>query len=188
MTSKEMLATTEVLRSVKPKRKPVVAKVRMLNAVIRIAVAPDDDISGWRNRMKEILATASPLFVESSLKQLLAAARLPGEMAPSTASLSGALELVASLQPENEAQAALAIHIACLHAASLNVLSRMHGVTERNVIAMASAAAKLERAYHGAIETYDRLKHGVRQVIRIEKVEIQSGAQAIVGLVNSKNV
>ncbi len=109
MTSKEILATTEVPRSVKPKRKPVVAKVRLLNAVTRIAVAPDDDISGWRNQMKEILATASPLFVEFSLKQLLAAARLPGEMVPSTASLSGALELVASLQPENEAQAALAI-------------------------------------------------------------------------------
>ena len=108
-------------------------------------------------------------------------------MLPSTSSLSAALEIVASLQPENEAQASLAIHIACLHAASLNVLSRMHSVTERNVIAMASAAAKLERAYHGAIETYDRLKHGVRQVIRIEKVEIQSGAQAIVGLVDNKN-
>jgi hypothetical protein len=40
----------------------------------------------------------------------------------------------------NEVQAALAIHVACLHTASLNVLSRTHSIGERNVIAMATAS------------------------------------------------
>jgi hypothetical protein len=182
-----MSRAAEALCPAKPKRKPAVAKVRFINAASQIAMSPDDDVVGWRNRLKEIFATSSPLFVEASLKQLMAASRLPGMMLPTTPSLSAALEIVASLEPENEAQAALAIHVACLHAASLNVLSRMQNVTDRNVIAMATAAAKLERAYHGAIETYSRLKHGVRQVIRIEKVEIQSGAQAVIGLLNNKS-
>ena len=62
-------------------------------------------------------------------------------------------ELIASLEPENEAQAALAIHVACLHTASLNVLSRTPNIGERNMIAMATACAKLEHAFHNAIET-----------------------------------
>lgn len=83
-----------------------------------------------------------------------------------TTSLS---ELIASLEPENEAQAALAVHVACLHTASLNVLSRTHGIGERNMIAMATACAKLERALHSAIETYYRVKRGVTQIVRVER-------------------
>lgn len=165
------------------KRRPIVAKVRRLNSRRIYAIAPDDAVAGWRERLKELLATSSPLFVEATLAQLIAACKLPGEATASTTSLSAALEVIASLQPENEAQACLAIHIACLHAASLNVLSRMHGCTERNIIALATAAAKLERAYHKALELYHRLKHGVTQIVRVERVNIQSGAQAIVGVV-----
>jgi hypothetical protein len=160
-------------------------KVRHLNARESIAKAPDEDVETWRKRLRELFATSSPLFVEASLKQLIGACKLPGEFRASTTSVSAALEIIASLEPENEAQAALAAHIACLHCASLNAMSRMLGVTERNVIAMATAAAKLERAYHLALESYDRMKHAVRQVGRVERVEVQRGAQAIVGVVAS---
>jgi hypothetical protein len=34
------------------------------------------------------------------------------------------------------------------------------------------------------METYYRLKRGVSQIIRIEKVEVQSGGQAIVGVID----
>jgi hypothetical protein len=89
--------------------------------------------------------------------------------------------LIASLEPENEVQAALAV--SCLHTASLNVLSRTHGIGERNMIAMATACAKLERALHSAIETYYRMKRGVTQIVRVERVEVQPGAQAVIGVV-----
>jgi hypothetical protein len=36
-----------------------------------------------------------------------------------------------SLQPENEVQAAVAVHIACLHTATINVLKRMHKNAKR---------------------------------------------------------
>lgn len=171
----------------KPKRRPMVAKVRQLNAVRAIAVAPDGDIAGWRMRLRELLATSSPLFVGASLKQLIAACKLPGEGKASTASISAALEIIASLQPENEAQAALAIHIACLHCASVNVLSWIHNIGERNMIAVATAAAKLERAFHNAIETYNRMKRGVRQIVRVERIEVQQGAQAVIGVVERES-
>jgi len=72
--------------------------------------------------------------------------------------------------------------VACLHTASLNVLSRTH-IGERNMIAMATACAKLERALHSAIETYYRMKRGVTQIVRVERVEVQPGAQAVIGVV-----
>ena len=109
---------------------------------------------------------------------------MPGDGTATTTSLLAALELIASLEPENEAQAVIAVHVACLHTASLNVLKRLNSVGERNMIAVATAAAKLERAFHSAIETYHRVKKGVSQIIRIEKVEVQAGAQAIVGVVD----
>ena len=76
----------------------------------------------------------------------------------------------------------LAIHVACLHAASINVMSRLstfHG--ERRIVVLATASSRLSRAFDHALETYYRLKRGNTQVIRVEKIEVQTGAQAFVG-------
>jgi CRISPR-associated endonuclease Cas3-HD len=50
-------------------------------------------------------------------------------------------------------------------------------------VAMATACAKLEHALHSAIETYYRVKRGVTQIVRVERVEVQPGAQAVIGVV-----
>ena len=168
----------------KAARQPIEARVYQVNDVGRhVAGAPDDDHEAWRARLGEILSTNSPRFIDQSLSQLIEACRLPGAATASTTSLSAALELVASLAPENEVQTALALHVAGLHCASMNVLGRLHFNTERNIIAMATAAAKLEQAFHGALETYQRLKSGAHQVVRVERVVVERGGQAIVGVV-----
>src|SRR5215213_6278905 len=101
------------------------------------------------------------------------------------ASLSAALALIQGLGPEDEAQAALAVNAACLHAASTNVLSSLGpGGANRGTVYIATAVARLERAFQGAVETFYRVKRGHTQVIRVEKIEIQPGAQAIVGPVS----
>jgi hypothetical protein len=52
----------------------------------------------------------------------------------------------------------LAIDIACLHCASSHMLERVMGQPlGRHAIAAANAAAKLERAFHSAVRTLDRL-------------------------------
>jgi hypothetical protein len=72
--------------------------------------------------------------------------------------------------------------VACLHAATTNVLSRLSVIpSERRAVVVAAAAARLSRAFDHAHETYYRLKRGNMQVIRIKKVEVQPGAQASVG-------
>jgi hypothetical protein len=105
------------------RRRPIVAKVRKIDGNPRhFAVAPDGDVAGWRSRLKGLFGTASPLFVEASLRQVIEASKLPGQGVASTTSLSAALELIARLEPENEAQAALAVH--AYIRPSLNMLSR----------------------------------------------------------------
>jgi hypothetical protein len=127
---------------------PVSAKVTQLGGVeSRRAEPPDGDYAEWNRRLQEAFGTASPHFVSASLYQLVKAAKLPGEGVISTVGMSAALALISSLEPEKEVQATLAVHIACLHVASLNVLARTHSIGERNVIAMATAGAKLERVF-----------------------------------------
>jgi hypothetical protein len=140
-TSCERAREVGIAGPAKKRRRPIIAKVRKIDGDLRhFAVAPDGDVAGWRSRLRELFGTSSPLFVEASLRQLIEASKLPGQGVGTTTSLSAALELIASLEPENEVQAALAIHVACLHTASLNVLSRTHSIGERNVIAMATAS------------------------------------------------
>jgi hypothetical protein len=52
-------------------------------------------------------------------------------------------------------------------------------------IGAANAIAKIERASQAAMSSYFRLKHGSTQTIRVEKIEIQPGAQAVVGQVSA---
>jgi hypothetical protein len=88
--------------------------------------------------------------------------------------------------PENEVQAALAVDTARLHAASACVLAKMATTSiESRTTVGSNAVAKLQRAFHSAINAFYRVKFGNRQVIRIEKVVIEAGAQAIVGQISA---
>lgn len=169
-------------RAERPKPQRVGARIRQVEGTRRIAEPLDLEVTEWRSTLRSALGTSSDAFVDASLQRLIAAATLPGEIVATTLSVSAALALVHSLEPENEAQAALAINAACLHAASANVMSRLStGAGDRRVVMLATAASRLERAFHNALETYYRLKRGHTQVIRVEKLEVQSGGQALVG-------
>ncbi len=170
-------------RCQKPHRVP--ARVRQLDGTTRRVAQPLGlPEKEWRAGLQSALGTTSEAFVEASLQRLIAAAMLPGEPVGTTLSVSAALALVQSLEPENEAQAALAINAACLHAASANVMSRLStGGADRRVVMLATATSRLERAFHNALDTYYRLKRGHTQVIRVEKLEVQPGGQAVVGTV-----
>jgi hypothetical protein len=53
------------------------------------------------------------------------------------------------------------------------------------VVALATAAARLLRAYSVQVETLRRLRHGGDQYVRVEHVHVNDGGQAIVGNVKS---
>ena len=112
---------------------------------------------------------------------------MPGD-GPSDMSINGALAIIASFAPKNEMEATLAVQAACTHLVAMVMMARIgggHG-TDRRLPGLASASAKLLRAYCTQIETYRHLRGGGEQNIRVEHVHVHEGGQAIVGVVNSR--
>ena len=58
-------------------------------------------------------------------------------------------------------------------------------VRQRTVAAMASAAARLLRAYATQVEALRRLRNGNSQTVRVEHVYVNEGGQVIIGNVRS---
>jgi hypothetical protein len=161
-------------------------KLRRVNANLATAYPPDGESKVWWRRLKKALGTTSSAFVNASLLQLQAAAQLPSGGISETAT-NAALALIEAAAPRNEIEGALAVQMACTHAAAMSVLARFRGGggTERWVVALATAAARLLRAYSVQVETLRRLRHGGDQYVRVEHVHVNDGGQAIVGNVKS---
>jgi hypothetical protein len=116
-----MTKTKKLLTSVadQPSRVPARVRVRLqrVNADLAKAYPPDGESKVWWTRLKQSLGTRSSDFVNASLIQLQAAARLPcggiSEMA-----LNAALAMIEAAAPKDELEGALAIQMACTHAAT----------------------------------------------------------------------
>jgi hypothetical protein len=93
--------------------------------------------------LKNAFGTASSAFVDASLQQLIAAARLPNG-GISEIAVNATLAFVEGAKPQSEVESALVMQMGCTHAAAMAVLgvAGAHGPT-RSIAAMASAAARL---------------------------------------------
>ena len=70
--------------------------------------------------------------------------------------------------------------------AIMAVLNRLGGASgDRTVAAMASAVARLLRAYATQVEALRRLRNGNSQTVRVEHVHVNEGGQAVIGNVKS---
>jgi hypothetical protein len=173
----------------RPARRSPPARIRIKgiqgNVVSFASPGPADRI--WREQLKTTLGTLSEAFVDMALQHLERAARMPGDGA-SDVSINGALAIIAGFAPKNEMEAAIALQAACTHMVAMVMLARIgggHGGPHR-LPGMASAGAKLLRAYCTQVETYRRLRSGGDQNIRVEHVHVHDGGQAIVGAITSR--
>ena len=99
--------------------------------------------------------------------------------------MNASLAFIESAKPKDEMECALVIQMACAHTATMAVLNRLgggHG-PDRSVAAMASAAARLLRAYATQVEALRRLRNGGSQFVRVEHVHVNEGGQAVIGAV-----
>ena len=103
--------------------------------------------------------------------------------------MNASLAMIEAAAPQNEIEGALAVQMACTHTAAISVLARFGGGggSERRVIALASAASRLLRAYSGQVETLRRLRHGSDQYVRVEHVHVNDGGQAMIGNVRTRD-
>src|SRR4051812_27487353 len=126
---------------------PVRVRLKRVNCDQAIPYPPDGQTREWWRRLKNALGTASSDVVVASLNHLIAAARLPGSRISEIA-VNASLAFIESAKPRDELECALVIQMACTHSATMAVLSRLGGAAgDRSVAAMASAAARLMRAY-----------------------------------------
>jgi hypothetical protein len=149
-----------LVASSEPRRAPPVrVRLQRINANLSKAHPPDGDDKNWWDRLKTALGTASSDFVDASLYQVQSAAQMPcggiSEMA-----VNAALALIEAAKPQNEIEGALAVQMACTHTAAISVLARFRGGGggEARVSALASAAARLLRAYSTQVEALRRLQ------------------------------
>jgi hypothetical protein len=165
-----------------PKRR-VRVRLRRINCEVAKAHPPKGEERQWWQELKRALGTTSNSFVDASLYQLQAACRLPGA-GICEISMNAALALVGAAEPRDELESAL-VQMAATHAASLAVLGRLGGAhgNERRIAALGSAAARLLRAYVTQFEALRRVRHGGVQTIRIERLDVRDGGQAVVGAV-----
>jgi hypothetical protein len=135
--------------------------------------------------MKTAMGTTSSDFVNATLVQIQNASRMPSGGISET-SVDAVLAFVEAPEPRNEIEAALAIQMACTHAVTMAVLSRAGGAYggDRHVAIMASAGARLLKAFAAQLKTMRRLRNGGTQVIRVERIEVSETAQAIIGNIN----
>ena len=167
----------------KPLARRTRVKLQRVNSDYSKPVPPDgNDNKLWWDRLKAALGTTSNDFVDATLVQIQNASRLPcGGI--SEIGVNAALAFIEAAEPKNEIEAALAIQLGCTHAVTMAVLSRAGGAYggDRHVAMMASAVAKLLKAFATQIETLRRLRSGGSQYMRIEHVHLETGAQAIIG-------
>jgi hypothetical protein len=100
--------------------------------------------------------------------------------------VNASLAFIESAKPRDEIECALVIQMACTHSAAMAVLNRLGGTAgDRTVSGMASAAARLLRAYATQVEALRRLRNGGSQTVRVEHVHVNEGGQAVIGNVKS---
>jgi hypothetical protein len=161
---------------------PVRVKLQRINASLARAHPPDGNGKVWWARLQKALGTCSSAFVNASLYQLQAAARLhDGRI--SEMGVNSALALIEAAEPRNEIEGALALQMACTHVASMTILARFEGgaFTERHVGLFSSAAARLMRTYVAQVEAFRHLRQGGSQFMRVEHVHVNEGGQALIG-------
>jgi hypothetical protein len=166
---------------------PVRIRIKGIQGNVASFGAPDLKEDTWRRRLKAAFSTESDAFVEVSLHQLQAAARLPGE-GPSEIAMNAAIAMIAADNPGNETEAALSVQAATLHMVAMAVMARIGGAGggPHRLPGLASATAKLIRAYCTTLETRRRLRGCGDQNIRVEHVHVHEGGQAIVGAVATR--
>lgn len=146
--------------------------------------APHDDQPAGNARMLDVFGTRSQFFFVRQYNDLMAiVCRSPSEFAdPDNIAVNAALAMVAAVEPENEIEAALAVQMAGVHSLVCDMTARAgRAQTPDAMSTYVNAATKLQRTFTSQIETLARLRGKGQQTVRVEHVNVQPGAQAIVG-------
>jgi hypothetical protein len=101
--------------------------------------------------------------------------------------MNAALAVIEGLRPANEAETLLAVQMGLTHATATSLLGRAGRAGEHMMLehlgVYGNIAAKLLRAFTGQVEALAKLRRPAVQVVRVERVNVNDGGQAIVGAI-----
>jgi hypothetical protein len=154
-----------------------------------ILVAPKAELQAHKAAFRELFGgTLSDDFVNEMLAQLDAALS-PGHWdSMDPGALNAAVALIASVRPQTELEALIAVQIVATGFAGLKFLQRSQMVLEEPYIQVYGGYAnRLLRLQLDLIQALDKHRRGHKQSVQARDVHIHSGAQGVVGIINSGN-
>ena len=149
-------------------------------------VAPTADLEAHRGALREAFGiTLSDEFAEVMLGKLITALR-PGPLDHlDEATLNAAIALIASVNPQTELQALMAVEIVATGFAALKFLGQSQRHMDEIYIGVYGGyATKLLRLQIELIHALDRQQRGNKQTVEVRHVHIHPGAHGVVGIVN----
>jgi len=149
-----------------------------------LVLAPAE-LEPYKAALRDVFGeTLSDEFVDVMLTQLVAALR-PGPFdVLDEATLNAAIAVVASVKPQSELEALIAVQIVATGFTGLKFLqhSQRH-LDEAFIGVYGGYATRLLRLQNELVQTLDKHRRGHKQTVEVR--HIHSGAQGVVGIVNS---
>jgi hypothetical protein len=105
---------------------PVRVRLKRISSAVARPYPPDGMPREWWERLKRAFGTTSSAFVNASLTQLVAAARLPCS-GISEVAVNASLAFIEGAKPRDEVECALVMQMACTHTAAMAVLGTLGG-------------------------------------------------------------
>ncbi|PSC05978.1 hypothetical protein SLNSH_06275 [Alsobacter soli] len=138
--------------------------------------------------MRALFGTNSDDFAQAQLDALFKTLSTGLGRPPTEAEMNSAIALVAGVEPQNEVEGALATQMAVVHAVSLRLAGRLMSTDplHADFASAGNIAAKFFRAFGRQVEALVRLRRPTAQLIRVERLNINEGANAIVGTVTTR--
>ena len=152
-----------------------------------VLLAPKAELQAHKAAFRELFGeTLSDEFVDEMLTQL-DSALAPGPWdVLERGTLNAAIAIVASVKPQTELEALLAVQIVATGFAGLKFLQRGQSHLEEAYISVYGGyGTRLLRLQLDLIQALDKHRRGHKQTVEARHVHIHSGAQGVVGIINS---
>jgi hypothetical protein len=167
------------------KRPPV--RIRVNRGKAGVTTQPDhsDLMTGSVNLMNA-LGTVSLPFMNGLLSQIVNVASHGSE--PNEAGINFVLAVIDGIQPRDEIEAMLASQMAAVHLATMTFARRLAHVENLPQQEGAERAFnKLARTFTTQVEALKRYRSDGQQTVRVERVTVEAGGQAVVGSVSASS-
>lgn len=160
------------------KRAPNVT-VEMADDVARLGIGQNSD-PDERLRLMGAMGIYDLEFLSPFLGQIGNSASVKGEV--QEASLQFVIAFIKSIEPKSELEAMLAAQMAAVHICALDSSRRLLcATTLEGKDSAERALTKLTRTFTTQMEALKRHRAKAQQTVRVERVNVESGGQAVVG-------